>query len=102
MPRLRGRHAAVPCTGPQAARWWRAGAARAGSAAARGGCGIVRDYERLTEHHETIVDKAFTVVSRPSTVERARFLASCWFRHPSSMAWNTCSSGRSSDTPSAR
>jgi len=45
--------------------------------------------------------KAFTVFSRPSTVERARFRASCWFRHPSSMAWNTCSSGRSSGTPSA-
>jgi len=36
MPRLRGRHAAAPCTGPQAARWWRAGAARAGSASVPG------------------------------------------------------------------
>lgn len=41
--------------------------------------------------------KARTTFSRPSIVENARFRASCWLRQPSSIAVNTCSSGRSSD-----
>jgi hypothetical protein len=36
----------------------------------------------------------------PLTVARARFRASCWFANPVSIAANTCSSGRCSDTPS--
>ncbi|MEU0243199.1 hypothetical protein ABZ192_02560 [Streptomyces sp. NPDC006235] len=42
--------------------------------------------------------KARTTISRPSIVENARFRASCWLDQPSSIAVNTCSSGRSSGT----
>ncbi|MEU4360084.1 hypothetical protein [Streptomyces virginiae] len=45
---------------------------------------------------------SFTVFSRPSTVEQARFRASCWLANPPFIAEKTCSSGCSSATPSTR
>ena len=48
------------------------------------------------------LDEALTAFSRPSTVVRARFRASCWFANPASIAVNTCSPGRSNATPLAR
>ena len=45
---------------------------------------------------------ARTEFSRLSIVPNARLRASRCARHPSSIAVNTCSSGRSSDTPSSR